>query len=122
MKEKEDFEKTIDSLSHAVEDDEDAGGSGRGYVGHPMEDDDDDSDGEGLVIQEDEDADAEKGDDGTDGGGAEGGVSPDSRLDSSKAGEKEESPKAEEKALEEMPVPSGKTDKNKAITDEILKD
>ena len=90
-----------------------------------MEDEDDDSDGEGLVIQEDEDADAEKGDDGTDGGdGAEErGVSPDSRLDSSnKAGEKEESPKAEEKALEEMPVPSGKTDKNKAITDEILKD
>ena len=88
-----------------------------------MEDEDDDSDGEGLVIQEDEDADAEKGDNGTDGGGAEErGVSPDSRLDSSKAGEKEESPKAEEKALEEMPVPSGKTDKNKAITDEILKD
>ena len=84
-----------------------------------MEDEDDDSDGEGLVIQEDEDADAEKG---IDGGGAERGVSPDSRLDSSKAGEKEESPKAEEKALEEMPVPSGKTDKNKAITDEILKD
>ena len=88
-----------------------------------MEDEDDDSDGEGLVIQEDDDdADAEKGDDGTDGGGAEGGVSPDSRLESSKAGEKEESPKAEEKALEEMPVPSDKTNKNKAITDEILKD
>ena len=89
-----------------------------------MEDEDDDSDGEGLVIQEDEDvadADAGKGDGATDGSGDGGGVSPDSRL-IPKAGEKEESPKAEEKALEEMPVPSGKSDKNKAITDEILKD
>lgn len=106
-----------------------------------MEDEDEDSDGEGLVIQEDDDADAGKGD-GTD-GSVEGGdkfkeckacgdhileeflerhMSTNHPQKGGEAEEKEESPKAEEKALEEMPIPLGKTDKNKAITDEILKD
>ena len=107
-----------------------------------MEDEEDDSDGEGLVIQEDDEADAGKGD-GADGSAAEGDdkfkecdvcgdhileeflerhMSANHPEEVGKAEEKEESPKAEEKTLEEMPVPSGKTDKNKAITDEILKD
>ena len=101
---------------------------------------DEDSDGEDLVIQEDDDddADAGKGDSGSDGGKfKECKVCNDHVLAeflerhmaknhpeeaSGRAVEKEESPKAEEKALEEMPVPVGKTHKNKAITDEILKD
>ena len=98
-----------------------------------MEDDDSDSDGEGLVIQEDDDdgADAAEKGDGADGDkfkkcdeeSLERQTSTNHPEKAGKAEEKEESPKAEEKALEEMPVPLGsKTDKNKAITDEILQD
>ena len=95
---------------------------------------DEDSDGEDLVIQEDDDdADAGKEDSGK---FKECKVCNDHVLaeflerhvaknhpeEAARDEEKEESPKAEEKALEEMPVPVGKTHKNKAITDEILKD